>query len=531
VGLPVQGTDQLAVETNKMRWQEWWLRNQWSVIRVENRRLKTSASDEDAGEVSPARKRLLGFLLRQMGNDYWDVRAAAALALGKSGLCSTEIRKSLEKALKDRHADVQESAALALGMLQSSQSSYLLRSLLANRRADRGLRASAALALGLIGDQANAQVLANVARHEAKDEVRAAAVTSLGLLGDESAAKTLLGLFQGSEEGRIRAIAVTSLGKLGIRHFRLYPKARSLDFLRVYENRLLDKRTQVHVRQSLATILGRLGDEATVRVLKRVVLNDRQQAVRAMALLSLGKMAIRAKAAQDERGAAGIRQFLRKILKREKYAAVRAYAALAAGLTRDIEAAPLLREVFASSRHGDVHAAAALALGLVGDAESLPRLAEEIRKPRSAGDVRRFACIAIGLIGRSGHPKAGEYLRGVLEKVNVPYLRWSAAMGLAILGDRSSLKLLKKNLSDGSLITREAAIRAIGYFRDESSVGTLIDGFEREKSRDVQAMYVVSLGYIVDISEEVPAFRRVSEDFNWLAATKYPSIDFLLRVF
>jgi HEAT repeat protein len=511
----------MAIEAMKMKWQEWWMRNEWRFILVEK-----SSTQKSGGvsydELSPAMKTLVTFLLKQMSHDYWDVRAASAIALGKVGLNVDRVRKVLEKATTDRDKNVQESAVLALGMLRARKSAFRLRSILGNKRNDHDLRSYAALALGLMQDRANLQVIARMAKTERKDGVRAACVTALGLIGDEAALKTLLDVFTGRDEARIRALAVTSIGKIGVKEFRQRGRRTPIHLVRYFEKKLLDKQTKDSIRQSLAMILGRFGDERSIEVLRKVVNFDRDKATRAFALLSLAQIK------KDNVQKASVREFLRRVLRKEKNVTVRSYAALACGLSNDGEAAKILRGIFKSKDQHEVRAAAAVGLGMLRDGDSLPDLAMEIEKPRGGGDVRRFACIAMGLIGDKA---ASEYLNAILGKVNEPYLRWSAAIGLAKLGDRSCLPQLVKNLSDGSRITKEAAIRAIGYFRDESQIQNLVDHFEREKNQQVQAMYIVSLGYIGDSAQDVPALRKVSQDFNWLAALSYGPIDFVTRVF
>ncbi len=511
------------MEEMMMKWQEWWTRNEYRFIRVEKKAITKSGSEVVMDDLSPEMKELVTFLLKQMKHDYWDVRAASALALGKIGLKNEEIRTALEEAIKDKDKNVQESSILALGMLQATKSSFLLSKMLQDKTVEHSLRAYSAMALGLMKDPANLSLLLQIAKDERKDEVRAAAVTALGLIGDERAVRPLLDIFCGQDEERIRALAVTSLGKLGVTEFKQNPKAKqSINLVRQFEKFLQSKETKVYIRQSLAMILGRFGDDKTIDVLINVVTSDRDKAVRSFALLSLAQIK------KDDSRKTSVREFLRRILKTEKNVIVKSYAALAVGLSDDVEAAKILREIFDSGEDSDIRAAAAVGLGLLKDKESMPALGTEIEKPRGGGDVRRFACISLGLIGDLN---ASNYLKAVLEKVKEPYLRWSAAIGLARLGDKSCIDLLVQNLSDGSRVVKEAAVRAIGYFRDETQIKTLMDHFNKESNKEIQAMYIVSLGYIGDSAEEIPVLRQVSQDFNWLASLQFASIDFIVRVF
>jgi HEAT repeat protein len=334
--------------------------------------------------------------------------------------------------------------------------------------------------------------------------------------------KTLLDIFTGRDEARIRALAVTSLGKLGVSEYKSRRSRKPINLVKHFEKRLLNKQTKDYVRQSLAMILGRFGNLDTIEKLQKVVTQDKDKATRAFALLSLARIK------KDEKKKASVREFLRRILKKEKDYIVRSYAAIACGLSGDKEAAKILRDIYSGREHADVRAAAAVGLGLLKDGDALPELGKEIKNPRGGGDVRRFSCIAMGMIGDKA---ASKYLKAILTDTNVPYLRWSAAIGLAKLGDTTCIPLLVKNLQDGSRITKEAAIRALGYFRDENQIKTLIDNFKKENVKEIQAMYIVSLGYIGDSAEGVPVLRQVSQNFNWLASLPYKSIDFIVRVF
>ncbi len=516
----------MEAQNSRIDWQEWWIRNEHLIVGSEKRNVTRSGSAVSMDDLSPEMKSLVAFLMKQMKHDYWDVRAASAIALGKVGLVNDEIRGVLESAASsDGEKSVRESAVLALGMIGSAKSSFLLCRMLEDKdKVDHEIRAYCALAMGLMKDTSNLQALRKAAIDERKDEVRAAAVTALGLIGDEGSARVLVDIFTGQDEECIRALAATALGKIGVKEICLIPNRNNskVDLRRQFERHLVNKETRDCVRQSIAMVLGRIGDDKTEAVLKGVVTSDRDDAVRAFAMLSLAR--IRRAGAGDGSGSA----VLRGVLRTEKRTVLRCYAALAAGLSGDAESGRQLREIFESGEHQDVRAAAALALGMLKDETSMPLLGAEIAKPRGPGEARRFSCIALGLIG---NPGAKSCLVEVLEKVADPYFKWSAAMGLAKLGDKSSIGLLLDKLSSGSTVVKEASIRAIGCFRDESTIAPLIERFGLESNREIQAMYVVALGCIGDSSGEIPVLRQVSQDFNWLAATKYASIDFVTRVF
>jgi hypothetical protein len=79
----------MTIEAMKMKWQEWWIRNEWQFIRVHKKETKRSGEGVVYNELSQPMKNLVNFLMKQLRHKYWDVRAASALALGKSASTRT----------------------------------------------------------------------------------------------------------------------------------------------------------------------------------------------------------------------------------------------------------------------------------------------------------------------------------------------------------------------------------------------------------------------------------------------------------
>jgi HEAT repeat protein len=130
-----------------------------------------------------------------------------------------------------------------------------------------------------------------------------------------------------------------------------------------------------------------------------------------------------------------------------------------------------------------------------------------------------------------GDRNASKYLKSVLKNVNIPYLKWASATGLAVLGDKSAIPMILEWIGDGNSITRDSAIRSLGYFRDDSTIMPLLDQFKKEKNDKVRAMICVTLGQIIDTSTKVPVLRRIGRNVNWIAAIRMPSVALLTRIF
>ena len=71
-------------------------------------------------------------------------------------------------------------------------------------------------------------------------------------------------------------------------------------------------------------------------------------------------------------------------------------------------------------------------------------------------------------------------------------------------------------------------VLALGYFRNDAAVPDIIEAFKDEKNKQVKAIMVSAMGYIVDISD-VPVLKEIATDFNYLL--HYPSIDLVLRLY
>jgi HEAT repeat protein len=355
--------------------------------------------------------------------------------------------------------------------------------------------------------------------------VKAGCLLGLGLLKDERAAYTLYPVIMGNSPEELQSFAVTSLAKIGTTKitFRVGRRSREVDIVDLLEKKLVRKTTRTQVRRAMAMALGTIGrEETSIKALQQAYRIDRDKGVKGFALLSLALMK------KSDANKLVVRDVLRQALKRERDTIVRGFAALAVGLSRDVEAGKQLLDVFNKDRNAEVRAAAAIGLGIIKYKPALPDLGGEVEKPRDGGDARGYACVALGMIG---DPAASKYLKSVLKNVNIPYLKWASATGLAVLRDRSALPMILECLSDKNQITRDSAVRSLAYFRDDTTILPLLEQFKKEKSDEVRAMICVTLGQIVDVSQEVPILRRIGRNVNWIAAVRMPSIALLTRIF
>jgi HEAT repeat protein len=512
---PAKPTSQ-GKPSGELVWEHWWTLNKWNYTRAGRRGVQSSGGGEaEPTTDSPA----VAFLKKCLGDEYFDIRSAAALALGKTGLKHTA--DALRPLVDDANPTVQESAILALGMLRDTRNIEVLSGILsAKGRYKDQLRALAAVALGLTRDPAATAVLVKVLESGGDEEVQSAAVVALGLLKDKTAAQPLMLTIQASA-GRagetVRAYAITALGKLGLAEIEIQKKPVSVpDYL----CKLLVSDKSKEVRRSAVLALGALGDEKVLPKLVAVVAKDdeRDAMVRNFAMVAMARLA------QSDRAKLVVRRELENVLMQGKEYSGKGFSALALGLLGDPAGATALRRAFESESDPSNKSAAAIGLGLLGNQECVMALLGAIQLSGDA-KIRGYCCLALGMLKAT---QAVEELRRVLTKETNPELRAAAAIALANVGDPQALDILKKALDDKNSYLKMTTVLAIGYFRDDSVVADLIKAYEAEKSNDVKAIIVVALGYIVD-PNDVPVLKEVATDFNYLL--HYPSIDLVLRLF
>ena len=210
-------------------WESWWELNHEWVLSPRTRGVDEQANDgpttSPTGTRIPARdvvsERVLPVLRAHLKDDDAEVRSAAAVALGKTGLA--EVEAELRALVDDPERDVREGALIGLGLLRTPGAQKLLLARFADAKGTKRERAFAAAALGLIGSSASLQTL-----HDAIDPAGAGKQENRTLL-----AAALLGIAAGSStaslprlvpwvetdafrDDMVGALAVSVLGRIGV---------------------------------------------------------------------------------------------------------------------------------------------------------------------------------------------------------------------------------------------------------------------------------------------------------------------------
>jgi HEAT repeat protein len=502
-------------------WYEWWWANQWRFIRIPQRLQIATGTGEEKGQALEAVGKFLNSALKER---YFDIRAAAAIALGKAGEPSA--LKGIRPLFKARHEVVRQSSFLAAGMLKDEKSIPLLTTILGDRRQSQALRVYAAVALGLIGsDEAGSPLLeALTTAHDKKTgmtlEIRGAAALSLGLMKYKKAVPALVKVFESTEEDhRLRAITATALGKFETPSIMLEAGEISTS------SRLLSALQTTfppQVRRAAIMALGNVWYEGLGSSLIDLHDTDPDPWVKNLSLL------ICAEKITNPNVKRVFHKKVRELITDSRTSlGVRNFAAVAAGLSGDTEAIGDLRSLFQRSRKEDTRAAAAVGLGFLKDVDSIPLLLDGMKSTESAF-IKSFCCVSFALMEK-GDPRVSAMLRALItDPKNTGLLRSCASIALAKIGDTAAVNLLLKYLGKGSGKFRKLMVISVGYFRDLGTFVPLQTLFKSPRADyETKALVLVSLGHIIE-KEHPPVLKKLFLHYNYLL--QFPNLSQIFRI-
>lgn len=495
------------------RWETWWASNKELYLRSHERmrddgRAVTPGSDSGepgapTREEQDAAKRaeLVPVFIEALTDDSFEVRTAAAIALGKTGdpRGAAPLRRA---ALKDDHKDVRQSAVLALGLIGDQASIPFLYGLLDDRKQDTRTRSFAAFALGLIGGEDATDLLIRFADGRGPRKVGgkrrqpplvASAFVALGLTDRPEAVPVLQdALMARANDDQVRSFILLSLGRLKDRE--TLPVAI----------KMLKREKHAGLRRSAAIAIGKIAtpeDAEALDALAFAIRGDADRVARHFAAISLGQIA------SDAAKARLIKSF------RDGDQLDRPFLALALGLAKHGAAAPMLRHQLKKERLESVKASYCIALALMGDMEAVP-LIEEAARERGEIWLPGYAAIALGMLGsRSSAPQ----LRERLAKEGDSRLRMNLAVALGFLHDARAREFLVETVKGrkGSIYERGSAAMSIGVLRLNPAADDLLSVYRDKKEQDlVRAFSVVALGVLADPSP-IPKLARFAIDNNY----------------
>jgi HEAT repeat protein len=487
------------------RWEAWWYFQREAYLPRHtvgrNERPVTSAAGSVVGRTAPdpapdspllpedARSLVLPVLVGALKDSSSEVVDAAAIALGRSvePAASGPFLDPLQKTVAHKVRSPQQAATLALGMIEAPEGAAVLREIVQDTPAGRGvcgatgpiddlLRGLAALALGFSDERASVGVLAAIARAgDSSRDLAASAVLGLGLHKKQSAFATIELVKLLEEPGLdrdVRAQVPIALQRLdGAR--ALLPK-----MLELYRER----RTPNDVARSLAIALGNVAQPDEAEIVDALLYSSRfhdDATTRHFALLALGRLYERAGPLSKE-----------------------------AEVLRTKVHGELLKEARDPQRRS-TRPFAALALALIGRGERLAspgsvpsaqteasiRCFEQGFVGESEASLEGAFAISLGLIGATGSAKS---MRAALDDTQIAALRGHLATALALLHDVDAIPRLRLLLEDRSVAPglRIDVARALGMLGDKEFEPRLIELLGEAEDIPRAAAYAKALGLL-----------------------------------
>lgn len=498
------------------QWETWWANNKYLHLRLgDGMRERQGAttpdgsggkpgSAEDPVEVRLAQDRLVReavvpVFLEALNDPSFEVRTAAAIALGKTGDPSG-VEPLRRAAQKDEHGDVRDSALLGLGLLGQVRAIPWLDEVLRDEQAATRHRSFAAFSLGLIGGEDAATCLVGYMRvpaglrHRGDGPLLASCFLAMGFTGQDSVLPTLREACADSGfDDQVRAIVWLALGRM-----------RDRESMKMMVSSLGSPRQPVCLQRAAAVSLGRIAkaaDAPAVAALLAAMRKDSDPLIRHFAATSLGTIANAATCAE-----------LRKEFESSD-GPDRAFLALALGVARDESSAPALRKALAAERNESLRGALSIALGMIPDRGARAVLETQV-KDRGSIWPQGYAALALGM---ARIHEAAPVLRTELEATNDPRLRANLAIGLGLLQDPAARKWFLKTLrTKGTIYERGGAAMALGLLRVNEAIPSLVEVWRNTKDEMdlVRAYSIVALGILCDPSDP-PKLARFTIDQDY----------------
>jgi HEAT repeat protein len=512
------------------RWETWWSNNKDAYLRLAERAagdapgatpssLPPSERAKEAAErrATSMRKRLAVLFTEALADPSFEVRTAAAIALGKTGQAegSEPLRRA---ALTDAHKDVRDSAVLGLGLSGRQADIPFLEKMLFDREENPRRRGFAAFAIGIIGGEDAAVTLLRFSDERPdggkpeplrkKPELAASVFIGMGMTGCADVLPRLRAAAADTEfDENVRSFALLSLGRL---------KDRAS--LAMLSTTLTNERDPA-LRRAAALALGRAAgpdDAAVVAALAKALTEDRDPLTKHFAATSLGTI-----------GGVPVREALRRAFK-EGDDKDRAFAALALGIAKDAESAPMVRAALEDKQDESDAGSLCIALGLMSDAASAPAIEKTLNGAKKVW-LRGYAALALGMCGATS---AVESLHKRLEGEGDPRMRMNLAMALGMLHDPKAKSYLVDTLRGAdTFFEKGSAALALGALRMSAAVPDLEVVARDGKSEEMlRAFTLVALGDIADPSP-VPKLSRFSVDGNYDAAVRVDPLNEVLTIY
>lgn len=458
------------------KWERWWELNKLRFLGLARERIgRTQTGDEGAVAAAPVN---VGSLIAGLGDSSQDVRAAAALALGRIGTerAGPALRKRLSV---EEHAQVRTSLTLALVMLGESRDLLLFDGLIRDKDQPMLVRYLATLGIGVVGGPDAVAILEPYLAHRpgkpaaAPQALVATGYYALGWTGDDRAVELLRhALAERHHRPVVRSFAELALGRLGDRE--------SMETLS--DTMLRDR--DVSLRRSAALAIGRLATPKDEKYVARLVLSARVNSdpgTRRMSALALGPLR------SDDVRAALVKSF------GDAKDLDRPFFALALAFQGELDDGTVLRDALEKDDFEEsLQASYAIALGILGDLGAAPRMEEEVLRLERKWSPG-YAALGLAMMGSRRSIPA---IRERLDKTEDERLRNVLQVSLGLLREPETLTELRRRTADGSSVyDRATAAVAMGLVEDAGGLDLLAKvAADEEAPGIVRAAAIGALG-------------------------------------
>ena len=530
-GGPSTGTDRGKRHT----WEVWWSyhREYYLALRVRGRPVTGVRALDDKKQRADLREgRLIDILLRALEDKDKDVRAAAAVALGKFGP-SKGVRGPLERHIDqppEGWPDVREGSIYGTGLLGLADNRRFLDTIAwdKDRAAREGggvfvaLEQSLALTgLMMDGTKESADLLLAHARYvrsgiragteelpaRAEQERRRFAIHLLGFVEQPGYDDFLGQVATGGGTEADQALAITALGR-----------RRAKDYKEPLFRILYDRRADKDVVRSAAIAIGMMlepGDVDDLNRLARFVRDSRNDTIaQNFAVMALGQV-----------GGDTSTELLRDLVRAFGDEEDRAFVYLALGLcgVRSAAAREILLGAYQRADTDTEQGVLALACGIAKVKDAVPLTIQAIEKPHQRdtsglGARGRFAGWAALALGFHGDGRGLAAVRRVLAENNDPFVREQAAIAVSLLQGSAAVEELMAILKDaGTLHAKAAVVIALGVLPEPTpqAVDALVGIYKDDSMPNtVRSMAISALGALAD-PRPVPVSALLVRNYDY----------------
>ncbi len=520
-----------------LTWAAWWFFNddRFLDLKAKIRREDNETKNRDLFEgdvdqsdaVSPVNAKMIRdkinpVLKFALKDDFYDTRAAALIALGKTGHEGALV--DLLSLADDRDKRVRESVFLAMGILGNKEAIPALIEVMNDSKAGRKLvgrphgvlsrtRAFASMSIGLIGSRHNdlsdtnaVQALIDQmsAKRVVQEDLQIGPIVALGVMKAEESVPSLIAFLNDKKnKARARSYAAVSLGKIGS------PSAIG--------SLLKGLKGRNAVVQSCAIALGQLAksdDVKVVKALQKLVKSSPDLGAKNFAIISMGEIG----------GPANLDELIRMSKKGNLF--MRTFSAMGLAIYMDKfgggsdkdKVCRRLHKFFKNERNPAIRGANAIALGIMRYQNAGADILAELKRSSNPA-LRSHLCISLGLMD---YDAAIQEVRATVTDKGDIELRRNAAVALGLLGDKGALKVLQDEMENStrSKAVHGAVTQGLGFIGDVSAVSSLVK-FVRDvdEYQDVtRAFAAVALGLLGD-KDNIPVLSKISENNNYLQRT------------